>query len=145
MMKYQGCGFVILNHLGDVILAGIKQAHGFGDPIAEEVQACLLGLQCANDVGYINLVAEREPLSTCSRPPIFKMLLSVFLLGAFFLASFNFCSWSFIKRNGNRATHDLTHLQPYSFSRGVWDTDVPDAIIDRAFKDMYDFIDSNIG
>ena len=60
------------------------------------------------------------------------------------VCSFDFCSWSFVKRGGNRVAHDLAHLQPYGFCLRTWETEVPDFIVNRASEDMYEFLNSNI-
>ena len=33
--------------LGDVLLVGTEQGHGFTEPVVEEALACLLGMPCA--------------------------------------------------------------------------------------------------
>ncbi|KAJ8435037.1 LOW QUALITY PROTEIN: hypothetical protein Cgig2_027246 [Carnegiea gigantea] len=48
-------GFVIRNHLGDV-LAGAEQGSGFPGPTVEEALACLLGLHCARKAGSDNVM-----------------------------------------------------------------------------------------
>ena len=60
------------------------------------------------------------------------------------VVSFIFCSWSSVKRQGNKVAHDFAHLQPYRLSRSVCNCDVPDSVLDRASIDMYDYINSNI-
>ena len=59
-------------------------------------------------------------------------------------ASFSFCSWSFVKRNGNKVAHDLAHRQPYSIEGVLWETAVPKDILSRATDDMYAYIDNNL-
>jgi len=49
--------------LGDVVLAGVEQGQGFGGPIIEEANACLLGFRCAKEAGLLNLVVDGDCLT----------------------------------------------------------------------------------
>lgn len=144
----RGRGFVIRNPLGEVVLAGIKQGPGFTEPVLEEALACLMGLRRALAAGLNNVVVEGDclpPIQALGRNKIqdsfvgfiVKDILSV-------VCSFRFCSWSFVKQGGNRVTHELVHLQPFSFCLRIWESEVPDSIAERAFEDMYLFLNSNI-
>ncbi|KAJ8429791.1 hypothetical protein Cgig2_011307 [Carnegiea gigantea] len=61
-----------------------------------------------------------------------------------FIEHFDFVSWSFVKRGGNRVVHDLAHRQPLCLGGKVWGSDAPDDILERASEDMYTFVDRNL-
>ena len=143
-----GHGFVIRTHLGDITAVGVEQGPNFSGPLIEEGCACLLGLRYAKEAGIANLIVEGDCLSLINllksskvQDTFIGFLIQDILSLA---ASFSFCSWSFEKRAGNKVAHALAHLQPYSFSRRVWDVDTPNSILDRASMDMYEFLNLNI-
>ena len=43
-----------------MILAGVEQGIGADDPMIEEAQACLFGLQCAKDAELLSLSVEED-------------------------------------------------------------------------------------
>ena len=93
-----------------------------------------MSLQCAKEARIDNLVVEGDcltlnnSLKSSNAQDTFTSFLITEILSL--AASFSFCSWSFVRRNGIKVAHDLAHLQPYSFSRRVWDVDPPDSILD---------------
>ncbi|KAJ8451057.1 hypothetical protein Cgig2_026866 [Carnegiea gigantea] len=132
----------------DVVLAGTEQVHGFTEPVLEEALACLLGLRRAMAAGIDNVVVEGDCLpliQALGRNKIQDSFMGFIIQDILSIAcSFRFCSWSFVKRGGNRVAHKLVHLQPYSFCLRIWEVEVPDSIAERASEDMYLFLNSNI-
>jgi len=49
-------GMAIRNHIGDVVMVGVKQNPSFASLKLEEVRACLFGIKCAIHMGIKNLV-----------------------------------------------------------------------------------------
>ncbi|KAJ8423472.1 hypothetical protein Cgig2_013515 [Carnegiea gigantea] len=58
-----GWGFVIRNHMGNVLLAGLKHGHGFVGALVKEARSCLYGLKCAFNAGFKRIIVERDNLS----------------------------------------------------------------------------------
>ncbi|KAJ8435079.1 hypothetical protein Cgig2_032970 [Carnegiea gigantea] len=56
----RGCGFVIRNNLGDVVLAGVKQGPGFLDLELEETRACYFAMSIAAAHGFRSLMVEGD-------------------------------------------------------------------------------------
>ncbi|KAJ8444433.1 hypothetical protein Cgig2_005955 [Carnegiea gigantea] len=78
-----GWGFVLRDHDGNILLAGIKHHHGYAGAPVEEVRACLYGLLCAQAYGIQNIIIESDCLSwsKCLGISRCTTTLSVFLLG----------------------------------------------------------------
>ena len=54
--------------------------------------------------------------------------------------NFDFYSWSFVKRGGNRVVHNLTYCQPFSLEGKVCESSILDDILNQASKDMYAYV-----
>ena len=53
-------GFVIRNHMGDMVLAGVKQSVGFLSPEEEEARACHYVLLTTLIYGYRHIAVEGD-------------------------------------------------------------------------------------
>jgi len=143
-----GWGFVVRNHLGDIVLLGVQQGDGFSDPETEEARACLYALRCALAHGYQRLEVEGDCLSLIGRlnaraPP--NNSLGYFIADILLLVGhFDSVVWKFIKRGGNRVAHAIAHLQPFNYCERVWLVGGPPSIHDLASADMCKFIESSI-
>ncbi|KAJ8421782.1 hypothetical protein Cgig2_011507 [Carnegiea gigantea] len=114
--SFWGWGFVLRNEDGDVILAGAKHGHGPASALVEEARSCLFALQTVFKYGACTVTVEGDCL------PLINMLKSgqivdttmgFFVQDIFcFTEHFDFVSWSFVERGGNRVAHDLAHRQP---------------------------------
>ncbi|KAJ8433977.1 hypothetical protein Cgig2_024682 [Carnegiea gigantea] len=125
-----------------------KIGHGFTESLVEEALACLLGMRRTLEAGFDSIMVEGDCLSlilSLGKNKVHDSFVGFTLKDILSLvSSFDFCSWPFVKRGGNRVAHDVVHLQPYGFCLRTWETKVPDCIVDRAFEDMYEFLNSNI-
>lgn len=65
-----GCGFVLQNQDGDVILARAKHGHGPASAIVAEARSCLFALQFALEYGVRTIIIEGDCL------PMINMLKS---------------------------------------------------------------------
>jgi len=143
-----GWGFVVRDHLGDIILMGVQQGDGFSDPETEEARACLFALRCAMTHGVSRLEVEGDCLGlvrrlTAKTPQ--NNALGFFISDILSLASsVDVVAWKFIKRGGNSVAHAMAHLQPFAYGERVWQVGGPSSIHDLASTDMCKFIDSSI-
>lgn len=128
-----GWGFVIRSFDGDVVMEGTQQGANFAGPTIEEARACLSGLQSAHDQGSLSLVVEGDCLPLIQK--LQNKLIEDNVLGLFIVdilnlvAKFDFVSFLFVRRGGNRIAHELAHRQPLSDERRVWVGNVPDDIV----------------
>ena len=133
---------------GDVILTGAKHGHVQANAIVEEARSCLFAMQSAFEYRARTIIVKGDYL------PLINMLKSRQIpdtsVGFFvrdilsFVEQFDFVCWSFVRRGGNSVVHDLTHRQPLCLVGKVWESDVPDDILERASVDMYAFVDHNL-
>ena len=143
-----GWGFVVRNHLGDIMLMGVKQGDGFSDLETEEARACLFALRCTMAHGFRRLEVEGDCLSLVGRlkskaPP--NNPLGYFISDILTLVgNLDFIVWKFIKRGGNNVAHAIAHLQPFDYSERVWMEGGPPSIHDLASADMCKFIELSI-
>ena len=101
------------------MMAGVEQGRGFTKPMVEELLTCLLGMRCALEAGFDNIVLEGDCL------PLIQLLGKTKVQDSFvgfiikdilsLVGSFSFCSWSSVTSGGNWIAHDPVQLQPYSF------------------------------
>ena len=143
-----GWGFVLRNQVGEILLMGVMQGDGFSEPEVEEARACLFALRSVADYGYGRLEVEGDCLNLIGRllaksPP--NNLLGYFISDILsFLGTFDFISWHYIKRGGNKVAHALAHLQPYYYGVRIWSEGGPSSIYDLARTDMCKFIELSI-
>ena len=143
-----GWGFVRHNHHRDIVLAGAKHGMGFARSLVEEARLCLFGIKCAYEVGVRNIVIEGDCLvliQMLQSSSIDESTASLFVKEILaFVNQFEFYSWSFVKRGGNRVAHALGHWQPLCLEGMLWEVDFSEDILTRASKDMCDFIGLNL-
>ena len=58
------------------------------------------------------------------------------------LGYFQFVSFSFIKREGNRLAHDLAHWRLIDHRERILVDDLPRSITDKVSEEMYSYIES---
>ena len=143
-----GSGFVVRGHDGMIILAGVQHKQGKGTALIGEAQACLFALQSAQQYGISNLCVEGDCL------PLIQKLQSKTAENNFvgFVISdilnlvdqFEFVAFSFVRREGNGVAHELAHWLPVVWESRIWADNVSDAIVARASKDIFAYIDSNL-
>ena len=145
---WHGWGFVIRNHMGDVVLAGVQQNPGFASPEVEEARACLHALRSAMSQGFRRLIIEGD-----CQPLIRKLQLRLVpnnTLGFFIsdilslVERLEFYAWNFVKRGSNEVAHAIAHLLPLTSGERLWDEGGPDIVYDLATSDMCNYIDHAI-
>ncbi|KAJ8441764.1 hypothetical protein Cgig2_009010 [Carnegiea gigantea] len=135
-----GWSFVMRNHGGEVVLAGSHQGLGFAGALVEEVRACLWSLQTARRFGFGSLVIEGDSLSLHQK--LSNRIIDDNYVGCLvkdvldLLDCFQFASFSFIKREGNRLAHDLAHWKLLDHGERVWVEDIPRRISARSSDEM---------
>ncbi|KAJ8452717.1 hypothetical protein Cgig2_005053 [Carnegiea gigantea] len=90
--------FTVRDHVGNILLAGVKHTRGATATIIEEARPCLYALKCTYDHGFRSIIIEGDNLQLIqmlkSRSPT-DSLISFFLKYVFtFLANFDFYSLS---------------------------------------------------
>jgi len=140
-----GWGFVIRNHVGDVVLMGAKQGLGFSTPEEEEARACFYALSTALNHGFSQLVVEGDCqalISKLQRGVTPNNSLGFFISDILsLLVRLEFISWSFVKRGGNTVARAIAHLPPVALQERLWTEEGPDIVYDLATKDMCTYID----
>lgn len=97
-----------------ICAAAIQQGTGFCGLEAEEVNACLFAVKKALELGYEKVTMEGDCLSIIAKlrawsfpnTSVGLILTEIVNLSL----SFVFCSFSPVKRMGNRVAHTLAHL-----------------------------------
>ncbi|KAJ8441704.1 hypothetical protein Cgig2_019091 [Carnegiea gigantea] len=135
-----GWGFVVRSSNGDICLVGVQQGSNFFGPILEKAKACLCGLRAAREQRYLCLAVEGDCLPLIQKLKnrlIDDNVLEFIIRDILALVEcFEFVSFLFVKRGGNRVAHNLAHWQPISHERRVWVDDVPERIVSRASDDI---------
>ena len=143
-----GWGFVVRNHVGDILLMGVKQGDGFSDPETEEARACLFAIRTAEAYGFRRLEVEGDCLNLIGRlqskaPP--NNSLGYFISDILSVTDhFEFIDWKYVKRGGNKVAHAIAHFQPFHYSERVWLEGGPSSIHSLASADMCKFIELSI-
>ncbi|KAJ8433803.1 hypothetical protein Cgig2_025966 [Carnegiea gigantea] len=136
----RGWEFVIRDHLGDIVLAGVKQDQGFQGAELEEARECLFALRKAVLHGFTRLVVEGDCISLIDRLKAKEKPSSAigFFISDILLVStsFEFISWAFVRREGNSVAHAIIHFQPINLMERIWEYEIPDSIIELATKDV---------
>ncbi|KAJ8425826.1 hypothetical protein Cgig2_015901 [Carnegiea gigantea] len=133
---------------GDVLLAGAKHGRRPASAVVEKACSCLHGLRCAYDFGASNIIIEGDSLTliqvlqaSITHDNVIGLLVCSILS---FIEKFDFFSWYFVKRGGNKVTHDLAHWQPLCLEGKLWESDTSESVLSRALDDMHDFLTSNL-
>lgn len=136
--SFWGWGFVLRNQDGDVLLAGAKHGRSPAGEATKQARSCLHGLHCAYNFGARNIIVELQAKTTHDNT------IGLFACNILsFIEEFDFLPWSFVKREGNRA-HALAHGQHLRLEGKLWESDVPEIVLNRASNDMYGFHASNL-
>lgn len=136
------------DHDDNVLLAATKHSQGFGGATVEEARACLFGLQSAYAHGSRRIIIKSDRLQLIQMlrsQSILDNLVSLFVKDIIsFVEHFDFRSWSFVKRGGNRVARDLTHRQSICLEGRLWTFDILGEVLSRASGDMYAYISNNL-
>ncbi|KAL2926785.1 hypothetical protein RDABS01_028375, partial [Bienertia sinuspersici] len=118
-----GIGAVIRDHTGDVVVAMCKKEEGDYSVEVKEAIALRLGLQITLEAGFTKLVIETDNLKLYHHLHAKKIDTSYFgyiVKDILCLASNNFISFSFVKREGNKVAHYLARLCIHYDDLRVW-------------------------
>jgi len=127
---FWGWGFVLRDHNGDIVLAKAKSyLHAMKNAFEFGAHSLIVEVDCLT---LINMLKSRQIHDT-SIGLFIQDILS-------FADNFEFVSWSFIKRGGNKVVHHLAHRQPLCLEGLVWESDMPEDITSRASDDMYAYV-----
>ncbi|KAJ8444225.1 LOW QUALITY PROTEIN: hypothetical protein Cgig2_028106 [Carnegiea gigantea] len=120
-----GWGFVLRDHLCNILIVGSCQGMGFQGAELEETRACLFALNQVQRHGHDRLIVESDCLSLVSK--LRKKEAPNNSLGFFFISdlfqlvsSFQFISFVHVKRGGNLVAHELAHLQYFVSQERIW-------------------------
>ncbi|KAJ8425620.1 hypothetical protein Cgig2_001818 [Carnegiea gigantea] len=135
-----GLGMVARDSGGCVVMVGVRQGLGsYGHEYVEAV-ACRWTMQQALEQGLEAVIIEGDSLGLISklqkkeRPNTeFRLIIHDILM---LVNCFSFCSFSHVKRAGNRMTYTLAHVQPYDYSDRVWLDESTDCILNLVANDL---------
>ena len=119
-----------------MFLAGTKYSQVFGGATVEEARACVFGLQSSYAHGSRHIIIGSDCLQLIQMlrsKSILDNLVSLFVKDIIsFVEHFDFHSWYFVKRGGNRVAHDLAHWQSICLEGRFWTSDIPGEVLSRA-------------
>ena len=106
----------------------------------EEARACIFKIHTAQQQGLQQVIIEGDCLALImklrkkQRPTgnVGRLVDDILKLSS----NFNFCAFSFVKRNGNKIAHALAHLKLYVSSPRVWFKDGPDYVFVLVLDDL---------
>ncbi|KAJ8437272.1 hypothetical protein Cgig2_010097 [Carnegiea gigantea] len=114
---------------GVILFAAVKQNSGFSDPETEEATLGYKKIIIEGDCSSIISKLKKRSIPNTSTRFAFADILNL-------VNRFDFCSFSYVKRVGNRIAHTLAHFQPYSCLLREWLGEGPDHVLDLALKDL---------
>ncbi|GJX00981.1 reverse transcriptase [Tanacetum coccineum] len=112
-----GLGFVIRSHTEAVLVAGSKHVNCVTSVVEAEAKACLWAIQLALAKGFTRVVLESDSsilVEAFKHDKVLVHIRALFLHIHRLCLSFESCTWSFVRRDGNRVTHELARI-----ARGV--------------------------
>lgn len=135
-----GLGAVVRNASGGVERCAVSQGVERWDPLIAEAKAVMLGPQLGAELGARKIIVESDCLVLINA--LQEGAPGAGSLGLMLEDIFDSCSsfdsvrWSFIKRVGNQITHNLAHLQPWSWELRVWEDEFPNCVLLDASSDL---------
>ncbi|XP_021747921.1 uncharacterized protein LOC110713786 [Chenopodium quinoa] len=126
-------GVVLRDANGVVVLAASWMFEDRWEPSIVEAKAILLGVQAAADFGARNIEVESDCLGVLNA--IKAQVRGDSSLHLIFddiyheIRSFDFVSWSFTHREGNKVAHELAHCFPWEPGSRVWLSNFPSCIV----------------
>ncbi|GJU09940.1 reverse transcriptase [Tanacetum coccineum] len=133
-----GIGFVMRCDDGSVMVAGSKRVAYASSVIEIEAYAILWAIQVALSKGFMNVILETDSRILVDALLHNKELLHIrglFLHLRRLCGLFTLCSWSFVRRDGNRVAHELASRALYNQDE-VYDGFVPASISSWVLKDV---------
>lgn len=110
----------------------------------EEARDTHYGTKMAFDCGYRRLIVENDSLPLITKLKMKTKLDSVlgFVLDdiSMLARSFDFCSFSHVKREGNTLAHEIAKFNFNNVYELVWLEDFPDFAIETANRNMLNLI-----
>ncbi|KAL2903531.1 Formate--tetrahydrofolate ligase 2, partial [Bienertia sinuspersici] len=119
-----GCGFSIRDGEWDIVAVGIKHWVGHMNLEVHEAHAVLFSVRVAWEAGYRRLVVESDCLGLVQQHRGAKATKST--LGMYveeilqWVKYFEFISWSYVSRNGNKVAHYVAKLIPFVNGERIW-------------------------
>ncbi|KAL2940164.1 hypothetical protein RDABS01_001546 [Bienertia sinuspersici] len=141
-----GLAFVVRDAEGDLVEMGVKECRGWGGAEIEEARALYYGLLKAWECGYRRIMAENDCLSLISKLKKGAKLNSavgLIVSDILSLASyFDFCSFSYVRREGNSLAHNVAKRSVNLSHEVVWLENFPDFATHLASQDMIMFLNN---
>ncbi|PWA79598.1 hypothetical protein CTI12_AA205230 [Artemisia annua] len=108
-----GLGFVMRSHNGLVLLAGSKRLAFTMSVIEAEAKAILWAIQEAQAKGFAKVVLETDSsilVDAFKHNKVLYHIRALFLHIRRLCLLFDSCTWSFVRREGNKVAHELARL-----------------------------------
>ncbi|PWA91035.1 hypothetical protein CTI12_AA034120 [Artemisia annua] len=108
-----GLGFVMRNHNGLVLLAGSKRLAFTMSVVEAEAKAILWAIQEVQAKGFAKVVLETDSsilVDAFKHNKVLYHIKALFLHIRRLCLLFDSCTWSFVRRDGNKAAHELAGL-----------------------------------
>ncbi|GKF33822.1 reverse transcriptase, partial [Tanacetum coccineum] len=105
-----GLGFVARDYNGEVLFSGARLDYYASSPLEAEAKAVHWAMSHAFSRGYSRITFETDSLclvKALHSKVILLQIASLFLDILSYSMAFDVCSWSFVKREGNRAAHSV--------------------------------------
>ncbi|GKA04555.1 reverse transcriptase [Tanacetum coccineum] len=126
-----GLGFVIRSHSGAVLVAGSRCVKFATSVVEAEAKACLWAVEVALAKGFTRVVLESDSsvlVEAFKHDKVLVHIRALFLHIHRLCLSFESCSWSFVRREGNRVAHELARIALNDSIDGFYDGFVPPSV-----------------
>ncbi|PWA86585.1 Amidophosphoribosyl transferase [Artemisia annua] len=107
-----GLGFVARNDCGDVLLSGARAECYTCSPLEAETKAILWTTNHANNKGYSKVIFESDSMclvNALQKGTTLLQVASIFEQITCNSLAFRLCTWSFVKRDGNKVAHSIAN------------------------------------
>ncbi|GJS54731.1 reverse transcriptase [Tanacetum coccineum] len=123
--------FVIRSHIRAVLVAGSRRVKFVASVVKAEAKACLWAIQLALAKGFTRVVLESDSsilVEAFKHDKVLVHIRALFLHIHRLCLSFESCTWSFVRRDGNRVAHELARIVLNNSIDGLYDGFMPPSV-----------------
>lgn len=133
-------GVVFRGAAGKVKLAASRMGADCWSPVLTEAKEILMGVGLAYEFGFRRVVVESDSshiIDALNAEEQWLSSLHPILDDIRHVSSyFEYVSWSFVHREGNRVDNELAHCLPWSLGRTIWFHNFPSFISSIVLSDL---------